>query len=91
VGKTETYRERLIDMYEPYPKAADLVERAMREYLFDSYMQFSSANTINNDSRSDDLHRATVSITISALLAFLTFVPFMLGRVGLPPWPTCFF
>lgn len=80
-NETETYRQELIKLYEPYDSGPKLVEAAMKRYLYDYYMRFSSENTINNDARSYNLYRATSSITVAVLLAFVAFIPFYANRV----------
>jgi hypothetical protein len=67
-NETETYRQELIKLYEAYDNAQKLVEAA-------------SENTINNDARSYNLYRATSSITVAVLLAFVAFIPFYANRV----------
>jgi len=74
--ETENYRQQLIDLYEPYESKDELVEEGLKKYLFNYYVEFSSQNTINNDSRSYNLYKMTVSLTTSAIFAFIAFVPY---------------
>jgi len=77
-NETEAYRRKCIDLYAEYHECEKLVEQAMKQYLSDSYMRFSTENTINNDSRAYNLYRATASVTAAVLLAFAAFLPFFL-------------
>lgn len=79
-NETEGYRQTLIKLYAPFEDSSNLVNRALKAYLYDYYMKFSTENTINNDSRAYDLYRATYSITVAALLAFLAFIPFFISK-----------
>jgi len=83
-NQTESYRQELVKLYAPYPNSVELVEKGMKKYLYDYYMQFSSVNTINNDSRSYNLYRTTVALTISVILSFCTFLPFYIGGLHKP-------
>ncbi|MBI2784669.1 MAG: hypothetical protein HYX64_11520 [Gammaproteobacteria bacterium] len=77
-NETEGYRRQCIDLYAEYDECDTLVAQAMKQYLYDYYMRFSTENTINNDSRAYSLYRATASVTGAVLLAFAAFVPFFL-------------
>lgn len=77
---TERYRHEIAKLYEPYDNASQLTAYAMKRYLYEYFMRFSSENTVNNDQRSYNIYRATYAISIAVLLAFLAFVPFHMGR-----------
>lgn len=77
---TETYRRTLMEHYKSYDNADELVERTLRGYLSDYYMQFSSANAVNNDARSYNLYRSTKNLAFAVAIAFAAYVPFMLLR-----------
>jgi len=75
-NETEAYRSQLIDLYKEFDEREKLVEDALKQYLYNYYKQFSSENTVNNDSRAYHLYLATYAITVAVLLAFSTFVPY---------------
>jgi sterol desaturase/sphingolipid hydroxylase (fatty acid hydroxylase superfamily) len=75
-NETEDYRSQLIDLYKDFGEKEQLVEDALKKYLYDYYKQFSSENTVNNDARSYHLYQATYAITVAVLLAFLAFIPY---------------
>ena len=76
----EGYYEELVKTYDGYEQADELVNNAFQTFLFTRYAQFSSENAINNDERSYNIYRATVSLTISELLAFAASLPFFLAQ-----------
>ncbi|MGQ0543938.1 MAG: hypothetical protein ACT4P3_01210 [Betaproteobacteria bacterium] len=80
-NRTETYRQEVARLYEPYENAVELTAAAMKRYFYEYYMRVSSDNTANNDQRSYDIYRATYAISVAVLLAFLAFVPFQLDRL----------
>ncbi len=75
-NETEDYRSQLIDLYKDFGEKEQLVEDALKKYLYDYYKQFSSENTVNNDARAYHLYQATYAITVAVLLAFLAFIPY---------------
>jgi len=76
----ESYYEELLKTYEDYEKSNELVNSAFESFLFTHYAQFSSENAINNDQRSYNIYRSTVSLTVSVLLSFAASVPFFLAK-----------
>lgn len=83
-NQTEAYRDQLIELYKDFDENEQIVESALKAYLYDYYKRFSSENTVNNDARSYQLYRATSAITIAVLLAFAAFVPhFFIKQEGL--------
>lgn len=76
----EGYYEELLKTYDEYERVDELVSNAFQNFLFTHYAQFSSENAINNDERSYNIYRATVSLTISVLLAFAASIPFFLAQ-----------
>lgn len=79
---TEDYRNTLVELYKEYDEKDALVETALKAYLYDYYMKFSSVNTTNNDARAYHLYQATYAITISVLLAFFAFIPYFISNHG---------
>lgn len=79
-NETEAYRSQLIDLYKDFDEKEKLVEDALTQYLYDYYKQFSSENTVNNDTRAYRLYQATYAITVAVLLAFLAFIPYFFVR-----------
>lgn len=79
-NETENYRRTLIKLYEEYEEKDALVEAALKAYLYDYYMRFSSENTTNNDARAYHLYQATYAITVAVLLAFISFIPYFLSN-----------
>lgn len=75
---SEDYRKELIELYKAYDDHEKLVDEAMKKYLFDYYVEFSSLNTINNDSRSYHLYKTTVALTVATICTFLAFIPYQL-------------
>jgi len=74
--ETEHYKEELMVFYESYDDCKILVEKALKKYLYNSYVTFSSINTINNDSRSYNLYKMTVALTLATVFSFLSFIPY---------------
>lgn len=79
-GDIEAYYEKLSETYKEYEQNEALVESAFENFLFSHYAQFSSENAINNDKRSYNIYRATVSLTIAVLLSFGASVPFVVKK-----------
>ena len=77
-AETEKYREQLIAHYAEYDEKDKLVEDALKKYLSDYYIKFSSVNTVNNDSRSYNLYKTTVALTVATVSTFFAFVPYHL-------------
>lgn len=77
--QSEEYRYELIELYSKYENKDELVKDGMRKYLYDYFVQFSSINTINNDSRSYNLYKMTVSLTIATMCSFAAFIPYQLN------------
>lgn len=77
----EEYRKQLVDLYKDYENSEELVEKGLKESLYNYYVEFSSANTTNNDARSYNIYRTTVSLTVAMVLAFLTFLPYYFFRM----------
>lgn len=72
----ETYHQELLDYY---AKDKDEAESQFMGFLTDGYQIYATNNAINNDVRSYNLYRATVSITIAACLVFAASIPFYLA------------
>jgi hypothetical protein len=75
-NETENYREKLNNLYKDFDEKEQWVEESLKQYLYDYYRNFSSENTVNNDTRSYSLYCATYAITTAVLLAFSAFVPY---------------
>ncbi len=76
---TESYRQSLIKLYEPYKNGTQLASDYFSDYLMDYYVRYSSANTECNDRRSIYLHKTNGALIFTALIAFLAFLTFYLG------------
>ena len=72
---TEIYRQELVALYAPYDDSEKLVASAMREYLYQYYMTFSSTNAVNNDARSYNLFRSVTWLTAAIVTGLLSYVP----------------
>lgn len=79
-GDIEGYYRELVTTYEGFDDHEKLVHSAFEEFLFNYFAQYSSENAINNDRRSYNIHRATVSLTVSVLLAFVAALPFFIAN-----------
>lgn len=75
---TETYRRELIDLYAPYENSEALVANAMREYLYQYYMAFSSTNAVNNDARAYSLFLAVGWLTAAVVAGLLSNIPLLI-------------
>ncbi|MEH6413904.1 hypothetical protein [Pseudomonas sp. CGJS7] len=66
-----------------YKEEADGGESLVREhfdnYVFFAFVRSASVNAVNNDRRSYNLYRASLSLTIAVLLALAAAIPFYLG------------
>lgn len=79
-GHIEGYYRELVKTYHEYDDHEQLVNTTFEDFLFNYFAQYSSENAINNDQRSYDIYRATVSLTVSVLLAFAAALPFFIGN-----------
>lgn len=77
--QSEAYRNELIQFYSEYEKKDELVKEGMRNYLYNYYVEFSSINTTNNDSRAYNLYKMTVALTITTVLSFTAFLLYQLS------------
>lgn len=77
--QSEAYRNELIQFYSEYEDKDDLVKEGMRNYLYNYYVEFSSINTINNDSRAYNLYKMTVALTVTTVLSFTAFFLYQLN------------
>ena len=66
----EDYKKQLLDYYKEDENPNEKVSEYLEETLFNYYVEFSSVNAINNDTRSYNIYRTTVSLTIAIILAF---------------------
>ena len=77
----EDYKKELLDYYKDNENSNEKVSEDLRETLFNYYVEFSSVNAINNDTRSYNIYRTTVSLTIAVILAFFAYVPYYLANL----------
>ncbi len=77
----ENYYQTLKAHYAPYDDAKNNTNIVFRDFLFDGYLKYSTINAINNDRRTYNLYRTTVSITVALSFAFLSFAPFQLSTL----------
>lgn len=75
---TEIYRQELIELYGPFENSQALVAGAMREYLYQYYMAFSSTNAVNNDARSYSLFRSVIWLTAAIVAGLSSRVPLLI-------------
>lgn len=78
----ENYYITLKAHYGPYEGAENNTSISFRNFLLDGYLKYSTTNATNNDRRTYNLYRTTVSITAALSLAFLSFVPFQLSTLA---------
>jgi len=78
----ENYYVTLKTHYAPYDDADNNTSISFRDFLLDGYLKYSTTNATNNDRRTYNLYRTTVSITAALSLAFLSFVPFQLSTLA---------
>lgn len=76
----EDYYRELVTTYEKCDDHEKLVNSVFEEFLFNYFARCSSEYAINNDQRSYNIYRATVSLTVSVLLAFFAALPFFIGN-----------
>ena len=76
---TESYRQTLIKLYEPYENGKQLASDYFSDYIMDYYVRYSSANTECNDRRSIYLHKTNGALIVTASIAFLAFLAFYFG------------
>ncbi len=79
--ETEEYRNKLIEMYQPYSEDVDLASKYFTEFLMRSYVECSSINTRNNDLRLLNLHKTNRQIVYTVAIAFISFLAFFLGNL----------
>lgn len=78
----ENYYLELQTTYQDEPKKDQLVEKYFKDFLFDYYAQFASENAVSNDTRSYNIYRTIVALTISIFLGFSAVIPFYLGNLN---------
>ncbi len=72
----EDYKKQLLDYYKDDENPNEKMSEHLKETLFNYYVEFSSVNAINNDTRSYYIYRTTVSLTIAIILAFFSYIPY---------------
>jgi len=78
---TEKYREECAELYRKYENCDDLVENAIYQYLFNAYVEYSSWNMANNDTKMLNLERSGKALFVSFLFCILMLGPFFLGNL----------
>jgi len=73
---TDEYRNELIELYKEYKNSEELVDKYLKEYLFNYYRDFSSINTLINDKKSFYLYLTNLFLIFSILLSISTFIPY---------------
>lgn len=73
---TDEYRNTLIEFYKEYDNNEKLVDKYLKEYLFNCYRDFSSINTVINDKKSFYLYLTNQFLIFSILLSISTFIPY---------------
>ena len=76
---TDQYKRDLLEHFKDHEDPNKIVEKYLKEYLYDYYRDFSSENTIINDKKSFFLHLTNLFLIISVVLLFLTFIPYYFG------------
>jgi hypothetical protein len=69
---TEKYRSTLINTYNDYEDRDKLVENALKDFIYKYYIDCSTINTVNNDTRSFHFHRTASNLIISFALSIVT-------------------
>lgn len=77
---TQTYLTKLDNVYSPYKNKDELVDRYLTEYLYNYYVECSTANAASNDKRSLYLHRNSKWLVIGFLATFLGLIPVQLSN-----------
>lgn len=75
----ENYHTDLISTYDEQENQDELVEKYFSGALFNYYAQYSTENALSSDTRSYNIYRSIVSLTIAIFLAFSSAIPFYLG------------
>ena len=78
---TDDYRNELKEFYKEYDEADELVEKYLKEYLFNYYRDFSSVNMLINDKKAFYLYLTNVFLIFSIILSFATFLPFYFEKL----------
>ena len=69
---TEDYRDTLLDTYKDFDNCDYLVEDALKNYIYNYFIECSTRNTLNNDTRSVNLHKTASNLIISFCLSAIT-------------------
>ncbi len=78
---TDEYRNELYVFYKEYDNTDKLVEKYLKEYLFNYYRDFSSVNMLINDKKAFYLYLTNLFLIFSIILSFATFLPFYFEKL----------
>lgn len=81
----ELYFKQILDDYKKTDrtKANFWTREAFKEYLFNSYVTYTTQNTKNNDSKSLNINRCIGSLIASFVIVCLSYIPYYLGTTTL--------
>lgn len=78
-NETNKYRNEMLELYEEYDDTEELVNKNLKEYLYNSYREYSSINTVINDRKSFYLYLTNLFLIVSVLFSLATFFQFYFG------------
>ena len=77
----EAYHVKLEENYKEYDEKDNLVEQYFNQFLLESYSEYASYNSKNNDYRSTQLYKAVKSITFALSFSFLAALCFKISAI----------
>jgi hypothetical protein len=77
--ETENYRTLLQETYDGYEEKDKLIQDALFDYLYNAYIESSSKNAQNNDTRSIFLHKTSAALILSFVLSLTSVLLFHFG------------
>ena len=78
---TEKYRAECIELYKNYENCDKLVDKAIYQYFFNAYVEYSTWNMANNDTKMLNLERSGKTLFVSFLFCILMLGPYFLGNL----------
>lgn len=80
--KTEEYRLKLIETYQPYEERDELVKKYFKQYLFNLYIQCTTINSENNELRSAHFHNTNKMLIPAFLFVLIALMFFYFGKIN---------
>lgn len=77
----EAYHVKLEENYKEFDGKDDLVDQYFNQFLLESYSEYASYNSKNNDYRSTQLYKAVRSITFGLSFSFLAALCFKMSAI----------